>query len=99
MEAIRKRKEELLIKRAEELERFRMEEGERAKEREQENLRILLRDSQDSIYQGGNKLRLCLHCNKVGIAMRFDPYTFYNHSQNLGCCKQCKKDGVPRTIE
>lgn len=99
MEAIRKRKEELLIKRAEELERFRMEEAERAKEREQENLRILLRDSQDSIYQGGNKLRLCLHCNKVGIAMRFDPYTFYNHSQNLGCCKQCKKDGVPRTIE
>ena len=29
-------------------------------------------------------------------AMIFDPYTFYEQNPNLGMCKSCKKNNVPK---
>ena len=57
-----------------------------------------LRTTKDSVYIGGTKMRLCLHCGKVSSARDFDMYTFYNENPNWGICKKCKVDNVPKQL-
>ena len=61
------------------------------------NISEKMMKSKELFYDQNNyPLRLCLHCGEVKKAMIFDPYTFYEQNPNLGMCKSCKKNNVPK---
>ena len=60
------------------------------------DFRSQLLNSKESVYFGAYPLRLCLHCDNVKKAMWFDPFIFYEKNKNLGICKECKKNNVPK---
>ena len=63
------------------------------------DIRFQMLNSKEPFYDGsGYKLRLCLHCDQVKRAKLFDPYTFYEQNQNLGLCKECKRNNIPKKI-
>ena len=63
------------------------------------NIRSQMLNSKEPFYDTNyNKLRLCLHCDKVKFARLFDLHTFYEGNQNLGVCRECKKNNVPKKL-
>ena len=61
-----------------------------------DDIHYTLLNTTEIIFKGSFRIRLCLHCNKEILASRFDPYIIYNDNPNLGCCKECEKNNIPR---
>lgn len=62
-----------------------------------EFMRAQLENGTDLVYdESGYSLRLCRHCNMVKRALVFCPDVYYEKSPNLGLCKMCKKNNVPK---
>ena len=63
------------------------------------DIRFQMLNSKEPFYDRNDyKLRLCLHCDKVKRVTLFDPYAFYEQNQNLGLCKECKRNNIPKKI-
>lgn len=62
-----------------------------------ELIRSQLLIGEDLVYdESGYSLRLCLHCNMVKRAPKFCLDVYYENNPNLGICKMCKKNNVPK---